>query len=223
MHRRHLQPRRLGSSGNDRPAQQSPDLGLLQATTTASSPVNPYYLRTVKKTKLLPPRTDLCPGVVVFSLLVGPHPSTLLLDTTIPWPVKRSRGFTGGYVKPTTTSSRNAAPPTPHETEKSAPTDVNLSPVTRVPHGSHPRAAGTYDGGSPTDTSPNQPDTKKCIQVGRDTYGVQSQPRTSYDSIPVIDSSSPSAPKQNHTKKRKPNRHTNRHHSRDDRHRHTRK
>ena len=201
MHRRHLQPRRLGSSGNDRPAQQSPDLGLLQATTTASSPVNPYYLRTVKKTKLLPPRTVLCPLR---------H-------------LERSRGFTGGYVKPTTTSSRNAAPPTPHETEKSAPTDVSLSPVTRVPHGSHPRAAGTYDGGSPTDTSPNQPDTKKCIQVGRDTYAVQSQPRTSYDSIPVIDSSSPSAPKQKHTKKRKPNRHNNRHHSRDDRSWHTRK
>jgi hypothetical protein len=73
-----------------------------------------------------------------------PHPSTLLLDTTIPWPVKRSRGFTCEYVKPTTTSSRNAAPPTTNETEKNAPTDVSLSPVTRVTHGSHPRAAGTH-------------------------------------------------------------------------------
>ena len=90
-----------------------------------------------------------------------PHPSTLLLDTTIPWPVKRSRGFTGEYVKPTT--------------EKSALTDVSLSPVARVTHGSHPRAAETHDDGSPTDASPSQPDTKKCIQVGRDTYAVQSQ------------------------------------------------
>ena len=125
------------------------------------------------------------------------HPSTLLLDTTIPRPVKRSRGFTGEHVKPTTTSSRNAAPLTTHETEKSALTDVPLSPVARVTHGSLPCAAGTHDGGSPTDVSPIQPDTKKCIQVGRDAYALTSQPGTSYsshdyDSILVMDSSSPS-------------------------------
>jgi hypothetical protein len=123
------------------------------------------------------------------------HPSTLLLDTTIPWPAKRSRGFTGEHVKPTTTSSRNAAPLTTHETEKSTLTDVSLSPVARVTHGSHPRTAGTHDGDSLTAVSPSQPDTKKCIQVGRETYAVQSQPRTSYDSISAIDSSSPSTPK----------------------------
>jgi len=135
------------------------------------------------------------------------HPSTLLLDTKIPWPVKRSRGFTGEYVKPTTTSSRNAAPLTTHETEKSTLTDVSLSPVTRVTHRSHPRAAGTHDGGSPTDASPSQPDTKKCIQVGRETYTVTSQPGPSYtfqdyDSISVIDSSNPSAPVHPENKKR---------------------
>jgi len=89
-----------------------------------------------------------------------PHPSTLLLDMTIPWPVKRSRGFTGEHVKPTTTSSRNAAPLTTRETEKSALTDVTLSPGARVTYWSHPRAAGTHDGDSPTDASPRQPDTK---------------------------------------------------------------
>ena len=82
---------------------------------------------------------------------------------------------------------------------KSALTDVSLSPVARVTHGFHPRAAGTHNGGSPTDASPSQPDTKKCIQVGRETYAVTSQPGTSYsspdyDSILVIDSSSPSVP-----------------------------
>ena len=76
---------------------------------------------------------------------------------------------------------------------------MSLSPVARVTHGSHPRAAETHDDGSPTDASPSQPDTKKCIQIGRETYAITSQPRTSYDSIPVIDSSSPSAPKQKHT------------------------
>ena len=81
----------------------------------------------------------------------------------------------------------------------------------------------THNGDSPTDHSPSQPDTKKCIQVGRDTYAVTSQPGTSYDSIPVIDSSRPSTPKQKHTKKRKPSRHNNRHHSRDDRSWQTRK
>ena len=136
-----------------------------------------------------------------------PHPSTLLLDTsftvplpprtqlyhrscsnkhthdtTIPWPVKRSRGFTGEYVKPTTTSRRNAAPLTIHETEQSALTNVSLSPVARVTHG-----LGTHNGGSPTDASPSQPDTKRCIQVGRDTYAVTSQPGTSYTFDPGID------------------------------------
>ena len=86
-----------------------------------------------------------------------PHPSTLLLDTTIPRPVKKSRRFTGEYVKPTTTSSRNATPLTTNETEKSAMTDVSLSLVARVTHGFHPRAAETHNGGSPTDASPNQP------------------------------------------------------------------
>jgi len=117
----------------------------------------------------------------------------------IPWPVKRSRGFTGEHVKPPTTSSRNAAPLTTHETEESTLIDVPPSPVARATHGFHPRAAGAHDGGSPTDDSPNQPDTKKCIQVGRDTYALTSQPGTSYaphvyDSILVIDSGSPNDP-----------------------------
>jgi hypothetical protein len=149
-----------------------------------------------------------------------PHPSTLLLDTTNPRPVKRSRGFTGESVKPSTTSRRNAVPPMTHETEKSTLTDMSLSPVTRITHGSHTRAAGTHNGESPTDHSPSQPDTKKCIQIGRDTYAVTSQPGTSYtsnnyDSISAIDSSSPNAPKRKSTKKRKPNRHNNRHHKED--------
>ena len=38
-----------------------------------------------------------------------------------------------------------------------------------------------------TDTSPSQPDTKKCIQVGRETYAVTSQPGTSYTFDPGID------------------------------------
>ena len=68
-----------------------------------------------------------------------------------------------------------------------------------------------------TVTSVRVTDTKKCIQVGRETYAVTSQPETSYtsqdyDSISVIDSlSSPSDPKRKSTKQRKPNRHNNRH------------
>ena len=72
------------------------------------------------------------------------------------------------------------SPLTTHETEKSTLIDVPHSPVVRATHGFHPCAAGTHDGGSPTDASPNQPDTKKCIQVGRDTYALTSQPGTSY-------------------------------------------
>ena len=121
-----------------------------------------------------------------------PHPSTLLLHMPIPcvfipWPVKRSRFLTGEYVKPKTTSSQNAAPLTNHETEKSALTHVSLSPVARVTHGFHPRTAGTHDGDSPTDASPSQPDTKKCIQVEREPCAVTSQPGTSYTFDPGID------------------------------------
>jgi hypothetical protein len=68
----------------------------------------------------------------------------------------------------------------PRTLEKSALTDVSLSPVARVTHGFRPRTAGTHDGGSPTDASPSRPDTKKCIQVGRETYAVTSQSGTSY-------------------------------------------
>ena len=168
-----------------------------------------------------------------------PHPSTLLLDTTIPWPVKRSRGFTGEYVKPTTTSSLNAAPLTTHEAgptprtspkqqvevlteslgnrERGGGSDGGLRhpatllldstiPWTASRNGRftgayvEPRIAATHQDDAPagggrkaasittdetrkdvlTDTPPSQPDTKNCIQVGRDTYAVTSQPGTSY-------------------------------------------
>jgi hypothetical protein len=74
-----------------------------------------------------------------------PHPSTLLLDTIIPRPAKRNRGFTGEHVKPKTTtthqddiptsSSRNAASMTTNESEKSVLTNVSFSPVTQTTHG----------------------------------------------------------------------------------------
>ena len=81
--------------------------------------------------------------------------------------------------------------------------------------------------------STRQPDTKKCIQVGRETYAVTSQPRTpytfnpgldtrtfqgqrpqpvtnrvcdDYDSIVVIDSSEPRMKPTRTTNKRKTNR-----------------
>jgi hypothetical protein len=150
----------------------------------------------------------------------SPHPPTLLLDTTTPWPVKRSRGFTGEYVKPTTTSSRNAASLTTHEAEKSTLTDVSSSPVAKTTHVFHPRAAETHNSDSLTDTSPSQPDTKKCIQVGRETYAVTSQLGTSYtsqdyDSKLVIDSSGPSATVQTaerQERKKKKSGHTHRTH-----------
>jgi hypothetical protein len=34
-----------------------------------------------------------------------PHPTPRLVDTIIPWPAKRNRGFTGPYVQPKTTTS----------------------------------------------------------------------------------------------------------------------
>jgi len=68
-----------------------------------------------------------------------PHPTTLLLDTIIPCPAKRNRGFTGAYVEPKTTTthqddipasgSRNTVSLTTNEAEKSALTNVSFSPV----------------------------------------------------------------------------------------------
>jgi len=131
------------------------------------------------------------------------------VDTIIPWPAQRNRGFTGPYVKPKTTTShqddipasgsRHTAPPTTKETAKSALTNVSSSQVARTTHEFQPRTVETHDRDRLTDTSPSQSDKKKCIQVGRDTYAVMSQPGTSYsshdyDSILVIDSSSSSAP-----------------------------
>jgi hypothetical protein len=126
-----------------------------------------------------------------------PHPTTLLLDTIIPWPAKRNRGFTGAYVEPKTTTthqddipasgSRNAASLTTNEAEKGVLTNVSFSPVAQTTHGLHPRAAETHDSDSLTDTSPSQPDTKKYIQVERETYAVTSQPGTSYTFDPGID------------------------------------
>jgi hypothetical protein len=74
-----------------------------------------------------------------------PHPTPLLLDTIIPWPSKRSTGFTSEYVKPKTTAthqddipasgSRNTASLTTNEAEKSVLTNVSFSPVAQTTHG----------------------------------------------------------------------------------------
>jgi hypothetical protein len=139
---------------------------------------------------------------------------------------KRNKGFTGEYVKPTTTrthqdvfaasGSRNTTSVTINEAEKNVMTNVSFSPVVQTTHGVHTRAAQAHEGGSLTDTSPGQTNAKKCIQVGRDTYAVTSQPGTSYtsqdyDSLSVIDSSSPGTPKRKSVRRLKPHRHNNRH------------
>jgi len=126
-----------------------------------------------------------------------PHPATLLLDTTIPWPARRNGGFTGAYVEPRTPATRqdvapacggrNAASLTTDETGRGVLTGVSFSQVARDAHEFHPRSAETHDRDSLTDTPPRQPDTKNCIQVGRDTYDVTSQPGTSYTFNPGID------------------------------------
>ena len=95
--------------------------------------------------------------------------------------------------------SQNAASLTTNEAEKSVLTNVSFSPVAQTPHGYHPRTAEAHNSDSLTDTSPSQSDTKTCIQVGRETYAVTSQPGTPYtfdvyDSISVIDSSNPTDP-----------------------------
>ncbi len=114
------------------------------------------------------------------------HPTTLLMDTIILWPVKRSRRFTGEYVKPTTTTT--------HQDDIPAKPSSAATPTRHSPAGGR-----AHDVVSPMDTTRSQPDTKKCIQVGNETYALMSQPRSSYiphdyDSILVIDSSSPSVP-----------------------------
>jgi len=115
-----------------------------------------------------------------------PHPTTLLLDTIIPWPAKRDGGFAGKYVKSTTTTTHQD--------------DILAKPSSAATPNLHSPAGGrAHDVVSQIDTPRSQLDTKKCIQVGNETYAVMSQPRSShtshdYDSILVIDSSSSSVP-----------------------------
>jgi len=94
-----------------------------------------------------------------------------------------------------------------NEAEKSVLFNASFSSVTQTTHGFYPRAAGAHDSDSLTDTSPSQPDTKKCTQVGSETYAVMSQHRSpytshDYDSISVIHSSSPNVPVHSGNKKR---------------------
>jgi hypothetical protein len=111
------------------------------------------------------------------------HQTTLLLDTIILWPAKRSRGFTGEYVKPTTTTTHQDDIP-------AKPSSVD------TPNRHSPAGGRAHDVVSPIDTPRSQPDTKKCIQVGNETYALMPQPRSSYTShdYDSIDSSSPSVP-----------------------------
>jgi len=88
-----------------------------------------------------------------------PHPTTLLLDTTIPWPAKRNRGFTGAYIEPTTSTTHQD--------------DIPANPSSAATPNRHSPAGGrAHDVVSPIDTPRSQPDTKKCIQVGSATYAV---------------------------------------------------
>ena len=125
------------------------------------------------------------------------NPTNHALDTIFARPAKRNKEFTGEYAKLNTTTtpqddipasgSRNAASRTINEAEKSVLTNASFSSVAQTTHGFHPRAAEAHDSDSLTYTSPSQSDTKKCIQVGRDTYAVTSQPGTSYTFNPGID------------------------------------
>ena len=87
------------------------------------------------------------------------HQTTLLLDTIILWPAKRSRGFTGEYVKPTTTTT--------HQDDIPAKPSSAATPTRHSPAGGR-----AHDVVSPIDTPRSQQDTKKCIQVGSATYAV---------------------------------------------------
>ena len=54
--------------------------------------------------------------------------------------------------------------------------------IAQTTHGFQTRAGEAHDIDSLTDTPPSQLDTKKCIQVGSETYAVTSQPRSPYTS-----------------------------------------
>ena len=109
------------------------------------------------------------------------------LDTIPARPAKRRKEFTGEYANPITTASPQgdtpvngsgyAAPLTTNESEKSILTNATFQPIAQTTHGFQTRVQEAHDIVSLTDTSRSQPDTKKCIQVGSETYAVMSQPR----------------------------------------------
>jgi hypothetical protein len=76
------------------------------------------------------------------------------LDTIPARPAKRRKKFTCDYANPITTDTPQGDTPT--------------------------RAQETHDIVSLTDTPRSQPNTKKCIQVGSETYAAMSQPRSRY-------------------------------------------
>ena len=133
----------------------------------------------------------------------------LCLHTIIARPAKRNKEFTGEYTKPNTTAtphrdspaggSGDAASLTTNEAEKSVLANATFSSIAQTTHVFQTRAGEAHDIVSLIDTPRSQPDTKKCIQVGSETYAVMSQPRSpytsqDYDSISVIDSSSSNVP-----------------------------
>ena len=83
------------------------------------------------------------------------------LDTIPARPAKRRKKFTCDYANPITTDTPQGDTPT--------------------------RAQETHDIVSLTDTPRSHPDTKKCIQIGSETYAVTSQPGTPYTFDPGID------------------------------------
>jgi hypothetical protein len=64
------------------------------------------------------------------------------------------------------------------------------SSIAQTNHGLQSPAGEAHDIESLTDTPPSQPDTKKCMQIGSETYAVTSQPGTPYTFDPRIDAES---------------------------------
>ena len=77
--------------------------------------------------------------------------------------------------------SRDAVSLTTNEADKNVLANATFS------HRFQTRAEKAHDIDSLKDTPPSQPDTKKCIQVGSETYAVTSQPGTPYTFDPRID------------------------------------
>ena len=83
-------------------------------------------------------------------------------------------------LRPVVSGTRRRDDASTNVADKTVLVNSTCQYMAQTTHGFQTRTETPHDIASLTDTPPSQPDTKKCIQVGSETYAVTSQPGTPY-------------------------------------------